>query len=43
MGVLEWLSGTVQSMYRSTWGLVKVNGSFSNDFLVQVVLHQGFV
>ena len=41
VGVEEWLVKTVQSMYRNGQSRVRVNGTFSDDFLVQVVLHQG--
>ena len=30
-------------MYTSARGCVRINGPFSDDFLVQVVLHQGSV
>ena len=33
----------VQSMYRNVQNRVTVNGTFSEDFMVQVRLHQGSV
>ena len=39
----EWLVKIVQSMYSNARSRVRVSGSFSDDFLVQVGLHQGSV
>ena len=41
LGVGEWLVKIVQSMYRKVRSFVRVHGTFSNNFLVQVGLHQG--
>ena len=41
--VEEWLFNVVQSMYRNARNRVRVNGSFSDDFLVQVGLRRGSV
>ena len=41
--VEEWLINIVQSMYSNAGSRVRVNGTFSNDFLVQVGLHQDSV
>ena len=41
--VEEWLFNIVQSMYRNARNRVRVNGSFSDDFLVQVGLRLGSV
>ena len=43
LGVEEWLVKIVQSMYRSARSHFRVNGTFSDDFLVQLGLHQGSV
>ena len=43
LGVEEWLDKTVQSMYRKARSYVRINGPFSDDFLVQVELHQNSV
>ena len=37
----EWLVKTTQTMYRNAQNRVRVNGTFSDDFLVQAGLHQG--
>ena len=37
----EWLVKIVQSMYRNGQSHFRANGTFSDDFLVQVRLHQG--
>ena len=34
---------TVNATHRNTWSRVGVNGTFSDDFLVQVGLHQGSI
>ena len=33
----------MQSKYRNAWSHVRVNGTFNDDFLAQVGLHQGLV
>ena len=43
LGVEEWLTKVIQSMYRTVRSRVRTNGVFSEDFLVQVGLHQGTV
>ena len=43
LGVEEWLIRVVQSMYRNTKSQVRINSTFSDDFLVKVGLHQGSV
>lgn len=43
LGIEEWLDKTVQSMYRKARSYVRINGPFSDDFLVQVELHQNSV
>ena len=43
LGVEDRLVKIIQSMYRNTRNHVGVNGTFSDDFLVQVGLHQGSV
>ena len=39
----EWLVKIVQSIYRNARNRVIVNGTFSDDFLVQLGLHQSSV
>ena len=41
LGVEQWLIKIEQSMYRKARSGVRFNGIFSDDFLVQVGLHQG--
>ena len=41
--VEEWLVKIARSMYRIAQSRVRVNGTFSDDFLVQVELYQGLV
>ena len=41
--VEEWLVKIVQSMYRNAQSRFRVNGTFSDDFLVQTGLHEGSV
>ena len=41
LGVEEWLVKVIQSMHRNVLSGVRVYESFSDDFLVQVGLHQG--
>ena len=43
LGIEKWLVKTVQSMYRNTRSRVRVDGAFSDDFLVQLGLHQASV
>ena len=43
LGVDEWLVNIVQSMYRNAESHARVNGTYNNDFLVQVGLHEGSV
>ena len=43
LGVEEGLVKTIKSMYRNVQSRVRVNETSKNDFLVQVVLHQGSV
>ena len=43
LGIEKWLVKTVQSMYRNTRSRARVDGAFSDDFLVQVGLHQASV
>ena len=39
--VVLWMFKIIQSLNRNLWSRVRVNGTFSNDFLDQVGLHQG--
>ena len=43
LGVEEWLIKVVQSLYTNARSQVRINGSFSKDFQVNVGLHQGSV
>lgn len=43
LGIAEWLIKIAQSRYRSVQVGLRVNGTFSNDFLVQVGLYLGGV
>ena len=43
LGLEEWLVKIVQSMHMNAQSHVRVNGTFSADFLVQFGLHQGSV
>ncbi len=43
LGVEEWLVSVVMSMYVNTRSRVRVNCSFSTDFVVKVGVHQGSV
>ena len=43
IGIEEWLVKVVKSMYRNAPSYVRVNGTFSDDFLVQVGSHQDSV
>ena len=43
LGIEKWLVKIVQSMHRKARSCVGINESFSNDFLLQVELHQGSV
>ena len=43
LGEEEWLVKVVKSMHRNAWSCIRVNGTFSDDFVVQVVLHQHLV
>ena len=38
LGAAEGLVSIVQPMCRSAWSFVRVNGTFSNDFLIQIRL-----
>ena len=40
LGVEEWLVEIVESMYRNAQIRVRVNGAFSDDFLIHAGLHQ---
>ena len=40
LGVKEWLAKIIQLMRRNARNCVRVNGTFSDDFLIQVGLHQ---
>ena len=42
-GVEERLVKIIQLMYRNTRSHIKINGTFSDDFLVQVGIHEGSV
>ena len=37
----DWLVKIAQSIYGIARSFIKVNGTFSEDFLVHVALHQG--
>ena len=43
LGIEEWLAKIVQSIYRNARSPIRFNRAFSDDFLVQVRLHQGSV
>lgn len=43
LGVDDWLVRLVESLYKNDQSRDWVNGSVSDDFLVQVGLHQGAV
>ena len=43
LGIKEWLAKISQSKYRNAQGRVRANGTFSNNFLDKVGLHQGSV
>ena len=43
LGAEDWLVNIVQLMYRNARSRVRVNETFSDDFLVQVGLHKGSV
>ena len=40
LGVEEWLVEIVESMCRNAQSRVRVNGAFSDDFLIHAGLHQ---
>lgn len=40
LSVVEWLVKILQSMYRNAWSCIKVKWTFSDNFVVQVELHQ---
>ena len=39
----EWLGGDVQTMYANANCRVQISNTFSDDFKIQVGVHQGFV
>ena len=41
LGIEEWLVKIIQSMYRSAQSCVRVNKTFSDDYLAPIELHQG--
>ena len=43
LGVSEWIVKTVQAMYNSPRSRVRINGKFSDEFDVNVGVHQGSV
>ena len=43
IGIAEWIITTVQAMYNSPRSSVRVNGSYSTEFPVDVGVHQGSV
>ena len=43
LGIGEWLVKIMQSKYSNAWSHIRVNGTFNDDFLAQVGLHQGLV
>ena len=43
LGVEEWLIKIIESVYRNAQSRVRVNDTFSDDFLTQVGLHKGSI